>query len=133
MHMVERVYTIPLRKEIQKAPPTKRAKKAVRAVREFITHHMHTENVGIGPELNDLLWERGIRNPPHKVTVQVKTTDTGAYANLVGKSLDPVKVEQKVTAEQKNMLEEQLTKLTGKKDEKDTSENSSEKSEEEQK
>jgi ribosomal protein L31E len=79
---------------------------------------MHTDNVGIGPELNDVLWERGIRNPPHKVTVQVKSIDTGAYVNLVGKSLEPAKVEQKVTSEQKNMLEEQLTKLTGKNGEK---------------
>ena len=69
MIMVERTYTIPLRKEFQKAPKYKRAKKAVAAVREFMQRHMKSENVLIGPKLNLKLWEHGMKNPPHHVKV----------------------------------------------------------------
>ena len=57
MAALERTYTIPLRREFQKAPKYKRAKKAVTAVREFMQKHMKTENVLIGPKLNIKLWE----------------------------------------------------------------------------
>ncbi|MBW2968129.1 60S ribosomal protein L31 [Candidatus Woesearchaeota archaeon] len=65
----EATYTIPLRKEWQKTPPYKRAKKAVAAVRKFVQKHMKYESVLIGPKLNLKLWEHGIKNPPHHVKV----------------------------------------------------------------
>ena len=65
----EKTFNIPLRKEFQKAPKYKRAKKAVRAVREYLVKHMRNENVLIGPKLNLKIWEHGIKNPPHHVKV----------------------------------------------------------------
>ncbi|MBW2971872.1 50S ribosomal protein L31e [Candidatus Woesearchaeota archaeon] len=66
---LERTYNIPLRKEFRKAPPYKRAKKAVTAVREYMQKHMKCENVLIGPKLNLKIWEHGIKNPPHHIKV----------------------------------------------------------------
>ena len=66
---LERTYNVPLRKEYQKAPMYKRAKKAVTALREFVEKNMKSDNVLIGPRLNLKIWERGIKNPPHHVKV----------------------------------------------------------------
>lgn len=67
--MMERTYTVPLRKEFQKAPKYKRAKKAVKALREFVQKHMKTKDVLIGPKVNLKIWNKGIKNPPHHVKV----------------------------------------------------------------
>ena len=60
---LERTYNIPLRKEFQKAPKYRRAKKAAIAARSFLEKHMKSENVKLGQELNKALWVRGIRSP----------------------------------------------------------------------
>jgi len=75
--MLERTYTIPLRREYLKTPKYRRAKKAVRAVREFMQKHMKTEEVLIGPKLNMALWANGIRNPPHHVKVNATKNNEG--------------------------------------------------------
>jgi large subunit ribosomal protein L31e len=66
---LERTYTVPLRKEYQKAPKYRRAKKAVNALRAFMQRHMKCENILIGPRLNMKIWERGMKSPPHHVKV----------------------------------------------------------------
>ncbi|MFH1590983.1 MAG: 50S ribosomal protein L31e [archaeon] len=82
---ITRTYNIPLRKEFQKSPLYRRAKKAVTAVRGFLIKHMKTETVKIGPKLNDLVWKHGIRNPPHHIKVVVIKGDDGvARAELEG-------------------------------------------------
>ncbi len=68
----ERKYTIPLRQEWLKVPIYKRTKKAIRAIKEFSQKHMKTEEVKIGKHLNQLIWERGMKKPPHKVEVIIK-------------------------------------------------------------
>ena len=79
MAAMERTFTINLRKEILKVPRYKRAKKAVTAVREYLQRHMKAEeeNVRIGTYLNLKLWEHGIKNPAHKITVLAKKDDKG--------------------------------------------------------
>ena len=84
---IERTYTIPLRKEWQKAPRYRRAKKAVNAVRAFLIKHMKADekNVKIGKYLNKELWKHGIKNPPAKIRINVKKDDKGIVtAELVG-------------------------------------------------
>ncbi len=117
MATLERTYTIPLRSEVQKAPHKKRAKKAITAIKDFISRHMKTDQVGIGAELNEYVWKQGIENPPHKVTVVIRKEDELAFANLPGKSLEPKKVEQKQTSQDKGMLESQIEKIKGTKEE----------------
>ncbi|MCK4669822.1 MAG: 50S ribosomal protein L31e [Nanoarchaeota archaeon] len=68
---LERVYNVPLRSEWLKSPKYRRAKKAVTGLKSFIAKHMKVDlpNVKVGPKLNQKLWERGIKNPPHHVKV----------------------------------------------------------------
>ena len=81
----ERTYTIPLRKEFQKAPIYKRTKKAVAALRQFLQKHMKSEDVKLGRKLNEALWQRGITNPPHKVKVTATKNEKGeVHAELFG-------------------------------------------------
>ena len=75
--MLDRTYTIPLRREYMKVPKYRRAKKAVRAVREFMQKHMKSEDVLVGPKLNMAIWARGIKNPPHHVKVSAIKNDDG--------------------------------------------------------
>jgi large subunit ribosomal protein L31e len=84
--VLERTYIIPLRREWLKVPRYKRAKKASTAVREFLSKHMKSDNVKIGNGLNMMLWEHGIKNPPHKIKVSVIKEDDGTVkAELFGK------------------------------------------------
>lgn len=74
---LERVYNIPLRKEFLKVPKYKRAKKAMKAVKDFLIKHMKSENVKLGNFLNVKIWEHGIKNPPHHVKVKAVKYDDG--------------------------------------------------------
>ena len=69
----ERVYTIRLA-DAYRAPRTKRAKVAIRLIREFVSRHLKADVVRISPELNEKIWSRGIKKPPRKVKVKVKVT-----------------------------------------------------------
>ena len=85
MATLERTYTIPLRREYLKVPKYKRAKKAMIGLRKFLVKHMKSENVRIGPQLNEKVWSRGMKSPPPYVKVFVTKDDDGAvYAELEG-------------------------------------------------
>jgi len=73
---IEREYIIPLREKGRSVPRYKKAPKAVRSVKEFLARHMKIRDrdlnkVKIERNLNEFLWFRGIKNPPHKVKVKV--------------------------------------------------------------
>src|SRR3989338_474009 len=67
---MERLYTIPLRKEFSKAPNYKRTSRAIKAIRDFIKKHMKNENVKIGKHLNLEMWKNGRKNPPPRKKVK---------------------------------------------------------------
>lgn len=75
---IERIITIPLR-ATKMAPRSRRAKRAVKEVREFIMRHMKAdeEKVWLDTALNEKLWERGIQNPPSRITVKAVKFDDG--------------------------------------------------------
>jgi len=75
--VIERTYNIPLRKEFQKVPRYKKSKKAVTALRQFLSKHMKSDNIKIGKEINEKIWNHGIKNPPHHVKVTVTKDDKG--------------------------------------------------------
>jgi len=109
--MIERVYNVPLRKEFQKAPPYKRAKKAISALKEFLRKHMKSDEIKLGNYLNEAIWARGIKRPPHHVKINVIKDDNGlVVAELVGKPM-PVEKEKK---QAKTKVEEMKEKLIGK-------------------
>ena len=72
----ERVYTIPLRSQVNKVPTYKRANKAIRTIKEFLVRHMKIrdrdlDKVKIDRYLNEFIWYRGIKKPPAKIKVIV--------------------------------------------------------------
>ncbi|HHI00921.1 MAG: 50S ribosomal protein L31e [Thermotogae bacterium] len=67
----ERIYVIPIRKIKKIVPRWKRAPRAARFVREFVARHTKADEVIIGTDVNEKIWERGIEKPPSKLRVKV--------------------------------------------------------------
>ena len=65
----ERIYTIPLAKA-RRGPRNKRAKKAIRYLREFMERHFKPESLVISQEVNEKIWSRGIQKPPRKIKIR---------------------------------------------------------------
>lgn len=74
--VLERIYTIPLRISYM-VPRNKRTPRAVRFVRSFLAKHMKSEKIIITPELNEILWARGIQKPPRRIRVRVTKDSEG--------------------------------------------------------
>jgi large subunit ribosomal protein L31e len=74
---MERTYIIPLRNP-KRAPQKKRAKLAVREVRDFIAKHMKSEEVKIDKALNERIWAHGMKNIPSKIKVKATSRDDGS-------------------------------------------------------
>jgi large subunit ribosomal protein L31e len=85
----ERVYTIPLAKATIR-PPKKRAPRAIRLIRIFITKHMKIEmkveeeeeegelpKLIISREVNEKIWSKGIEKPPRKIRVRAAKDSDG--------------------------------------------------------
>lgn len=108
MAVLERVYTIPLRKA-KAAPRYKRAKKAAKLVREFIARHMKTNEdlVWIDPRLNEFIWQRGAEKPPARIRVFARKLDDGTVEVKLYE--DYVKDQQKMAEETEKEKEEILT------------------------
>jgi len=84
MTELKREYVVPLRRKTKVAPKWRRSKKAVSVLNEFIKKHMKTDNVILCNELNEKIWENGIKNPPGKVSiVALKTEINGIEKTLV--------------------------------------------------
>lgn len=84
---LEREYIVPLRKEFLKAPRYRRAKRAVRTIKEFLARHMKVENrdinkVKINIHLNNEVWFRGIKKPANKIKVKAVKKGGIVYAEL---------------------------------------------------
>ena len=85
---VERVFTIPL-SVTRLVPRTKRAPRAIKEIKEYVLRHMGDrspakddeketkKDVWIDYRLNEVLWERGIENPPSKVRVKAIRFEDG--------------------------------------------------------
>lgn len=77
---LERAYNIPLRKELQKAPSYRRAKKAIYTIKGFVRRHMKSENIKISKYLNEKIWEHGIKNIPHHIKVNCTKDEKGVVS-----------------------------------------------------
>ena len=80
--LLERTYTIPLRREYSKVPGWRRTKKAVKACKEFLQKHMKSQNVKLSTTLNEKIWNHGGKNPPHHVKVRCLTVLFGSLIIL---------------------------------------------------
>lgn len=109
----ERKYTIPLRRKYVDAPKYKRAKKAIKTVKEFISKHMKTEDVRIGKNLNEYIWRHGIKNPPGKVSVNAVQQEGYISVELEGYKYQVEKVQTEATPEQQGGLKGKLQSAVG--------------------
>jgi len=65
----DRIYVVPLGKAWV-SPRKKRAPKAIRVLRAFISRHMKTDSLIIDEAINEKIWDRGIEKPPRKIRVR---------------------------------------------------------------
>ncbi len=75
----ERFYVVPLAKKgFEKAPRWKAAKKAMIVLKEFLVQHMKPEGaVYVSQDINERIWERGIKHPPRKIRIRVTKSVDG--------------------------------------------------------
>lgn len=74
--VLEREYVIPLRK-VYEVPRKKRAKVAVRLVKEFVMRHVKPDEIYISIRVNEKIWERSAEKPPRRIKVVVKKVEIG--------------------------------------------------------
>lgn len=95
---LERTYVVPLRKYTIRVPRYKKANKAIRGLRSFLSRHMKAkeDDIRIGKYLNEAIWQNGIRSPPPRIQINVKKDDKGIVtAELVGAPAADKKPEKK--------------------------------------
>jgi large subunit ribosomal protein L31e len=102
---MEKIFTIPLRKDFLKAPKWKRTNRSVRTVKDFLKRHMKVEEVKLNAELNESLWERGSKSPPSKIKIHSTIKEGVAWANLVEHKITIPEKEEK---EKKKEKEEEV-------------------------
>ena len=78
--VLERSYTVPLRRGFLKAPGWERTRKAVAVLITFSKRHMKSDDVRIGRYVNELIWKNGGKNPPSKVKVDMVKFDDGSVS-----------------------------------------------------
>ena len=113
---IEREYIIPLREKVRVVPRYKKTNKAVKTIKEFLVRHMKVRDrdlskIKIDRYLNEFLWFRGIRKPPHKV--KVKAVKEGSLVRVELADM-PDKLKFKKSKEEK-ILQKAKAVLEGKK------------------
>ncbi len=123
---MERVYTINLRHGFIKAPAWKKTPRAVKQVKLFISKHFRVEQekVKLSNDLNNFLWQHGMKNPPARVKVLAKKDEEGFVIVELFKLGGEGKQDQK---EKQDQAEKQKkTKKEEKKEKQDKQENQTE-------
>jgi len=115
---LEREYVIPLKRRVLKVPRYRRAKKAVRTIKEFVAKHMRVENrdlnkVKIDRYLNNEIWFRGIKNPPSKIKVKAVKKD-GIVEVKLAEIPEKVKWDMKKDEKRKEVDKKKLEKIAKK-------------------
>jgi large subunit ribosomal protein L31e len=95
MAKLERIYTVPLGDAFE-APRNKRAPKAVKLLRAFITRHMKAEGrrIVLSENLNMFIWERSIQKPPRRVKVRLIKEESEVRAYLADEKIEEPKKEE---------------------------------------
>ena len=71
MEPVSRDYTINLHRVCHRVQFKQKAPRALREIRKFAQRAMQTEDVRVDPEVNQFVWEKGIRTLPRRVRVRL--------------------------------------------------------------
>ena len=105
MAEIERIYTIPLRKEWIKVARAKRANKAMATIKNFINRHVKAEKVKIDPDVSKFVFSHNIKKPPGRIKVMVSGDKKEVKVKLFEEEsrAEPAeKEEKKETNEEKN-------------------------------
>ena len=78
----DRIYIVPLR-DAWRTPRRRRASRAIRILKEFITRHMKADSVKIDNSINEVIWSRGIEKPPRKIRVRAIKDREGVVTLLL--------------------------------------------------
>jgi large subunit ribosomal protein L31e len=92
---IDRTYIIPIRRLSLTVSRWRKAKKAVSVIRKFMKRHMKSDDIKIGQELNELIWERGGKTVPAKVEVHAVREKGITAVNLVGAPLPAIEKKEK--------------------------------------
>ena len=104
----EKVFNIPLRGTHDKQR-RRRASNAIKIIRDFLIKNTKTANIKIGKSINDVLWKKGIQNPPRKIRIHVIKEEDVIYAELLGVEIKtPSKEEVKKKEEKKKEKKEKI-------------------------
>jgi len=76
MSELERIYTVPL-KEAWNAQRYRRSERAMMVLKAFAVRHMKAKEVSVDTTVNEAIWARGIKSPPHKIRVKMTKDDEG--------------------------------------------------------
>lgn len=76
MSETERIYTVPL-KEAWNAQRYRRSERAMMVLKAFAKRHMKAETITVDTTVNEAIWARGIKSPPHKIRVKMTKDDEG--------------------------------------------------------
>jgi large subunit ribosomal protein L31e len=84
---LEREYVVPLKKGVLNVPRYKRAKKAIKILKEFVVRHMAIRDrdlnkVKVDINLNNEIWFKGIKNPLGKIKIRAKKIDGLVFVEL---------------------------------------------------
>lgn len=118
---LEREYIVPLKKGVLNVPQYRRAKKAIRILKEFIVKHMKVRDrdlkkVKIDMYLNNELWFRGIKKPANKIKVKAKKINGIVYVELADVP-EVVGYKMAWAEKQKNKVDKSKVKAPEKKEE----------------
>ena len=76
MEALTRTYVVPLGVAYE-APPYRRAKVAIRIIKDFTKRHMKATEVSIKVDVNEVIWARGIRHPPRRIRLEMERDEDG--------------------------------------------------------
>jgi large subunit ribosomal protein L31e len=110
MSELERIYTVPL-KEAWNAQRYRRSERAMMVLKAFAVRHMKATTVTVDTSVNEAIWARGIKSPPHKIRVKMTKDDEGA----VTVTMAEVDAKAEAKAEKKEAKDKAKKPKTGKK------------------
>jgi large subunit ribosomal protein L31e len=87
---IERLYTVPLGKAYEYTR-TKRTRRSVSLLRQFLVKHMKSYDVRISEALNEFLWSRSMQKPPRKVKIKVVKEGEVVRASLPDEKPKPAR------------------------------------------
>jgi large subunit ribosomal protein L31e len=126
--MIERIYNVPLRRDVVMSPKWRRSKKAINVIQAYLVRHTKVENIKLSRWVNEAIWEKGGKNPPGKITLKVridkeKNIAWAELAELPKKATRKLEIKKKEEAKAKKVEEkkpkiEEIPAEEEKKDEK---------------